>query len=143
MVVYGLDPGVDMGFARYVGGELDALFTMRPLDAIRFVETLTSDFLVIMEDSRAISTDFRKRTKDNKAVSFAKGRSLGRVDGICALVDTACRQKGIPLISLSPKDKGPKLDAGQLKALTGWGKPSNSHTRDAALLAFPFRHKRG
>ena len=143
MVIYGLDPGVSCGFARYVGGKLDALFTMKPLDAIRFVETLADGFLVVMEDSRAISTDFRKRTKDNKAVSFAKGRSLGRVDGICALVDTACRQKGIPLISLTPKEKGSKLDAEQLKALTGWDKRSNAHERDAALVAYPFRHKRG
>jgi hypothetical protein len=143
MVIYGLDPGVNTGFARYVDGKIDALFTMTPLEAIRFIETLTDDFLVVMEDSRATSTDFRKRDKDSEAVSFAKGRSLGRVDGICAMVEAVCSQNGIPLISLSPKEKGAKMDADQMRALTGWDKPSNSHTRDAALVAYPFRHKRG
>ena len=142
--VVGLDPGTSFGIAHYCGGRLIALHTLRPHDAITHIRCLGAQDLVIIEDSRLQSASFRNATKDSKAVAFSKGRSVGRVDMLCQMVEWVCEEGAIPLISLSPKDKGAKL-AGkeEFRRVTGWEGKSNQHGRDAAMVAFRFRNNAG
>lgn len=142
MIVYGLDPGVRFGFARYSSGKLDELFTLSMVDAFKFVYGLNGEYLLVMEDSRVITKNFRDKPDDTKAVAFSKGRSLGRVDCCCTVIEDICHKKGIPLIGISAKDKGVKIEAEPFNRITGWTKQSNSHTRDAAMVAWMYRHKR-
>jgi len=43
---------------------------------------------------------------------------------------------------ISPQQKGSKWNHDEFNAVTGWnGETTNQHVRDAALIAWPFRHK--
>ena len=41
---------------------------------------------------------------------------------------------------ISPKGKGAKVNAERFEQVTGWTGASNEHTRDAAMVAYPYRN---
>lgn len=134
--ILGLDPGVQTGLALFIDGKLHSIETIHPLD----IEGCIAEYAphrVVFEDSRLTSHLFT--TNRNQAVAKSMARKVGQVDMVCGLIVEACDRLGIPAHGISPKGKGAKLNADQFKAVTGWDGPSNEHTRDACMVAYPYR----
>ena len=135
-IIVGLDPGVNTGWAMFRDGELIMLQTINPWE---IVEEISECFpgRVIFEDSRLQSHTWT--TAGTRAVAANMARKVGQVDAWCALIVGICGRLGIPAHGISPLRKGKKLNAEQFKAATGWTGASNEHTRDAAMVAWPYR----
>ena len=137
-VILGFDPGVHTGVAKFINGNLVELFTIKPhqiAETLRYAMPLR----VIFEDSRLQSHAWNAHSKANKSAGFATARSLGQVDALCSLITAICEELSIPCHGISPAAKGVKRGAENFEAITGWTKSSNQHTRDAAMVAWPYR----
>jgi hypothetical protein len=139
MTVIGIDPGLDTGVAIFKDGYLSELLTMRPFGVAKYLELVCPTSLVVYEDSRIQSNVFTA-AKQPRAVALKIARNVGNIDAWCSLIEDSCKANRINTVSISPKAKGAKLDAAQFEAITGWSGSSNQHTRDAAMVAWPFRH---
>ncbi len=136
MLILGIDPGSNTGVATIINGELLHLRTVDPVgieEAIR----MANPQRVIFEDSR-LQTHTWTQAK-TRAAALKMARNVGEIDAWCKLIVATCEKLGIPCHGISPKGKGAKLDARQFEAATGWTGPSNEHTRDAAMVAWPYR----
>lgn len=136
--VIGIDPGANTGVATITDGALVKLETVAPV--------LLADLLrerkparVIFEDSRLEKRAWNARTKTAYGAALATARSLGQVDAWCVLIVSVCEALDIPVYGVSPTVKGAKVNADQFARITGWAGKSNEHTRDAAMVAWPFR----
>lgn len=141
-MLIGIDPGQKSGMAIYINGRLDYLLTYSPTEILRAIEDMgeASDhlsLLVIYEDSRQ-QPIFSRGTNARAAGRIA--RSVGMIDGQCRDIEATCKRIGIECIGISPKAKGKKLNAQQFNLMTGWAGRTNSHERDAAQVAWPYRN---
>lgn len=139
MLILGIDPGANTGMATYIGGKLAHLDTIAPVDIAARIE-LARPARVVFEDSRLES--FTWTTVKSRAAALKMARNVGEVDAWCKLIVAVCAKFDIPAHGISPTRKGAKLDAPRFAALTGWTGPSNEHTRDAAMVAWPYRSAR-
>jgi hypothetical protein len=138
MKVFGLDPGVEFGIAVYIDGRLTELRTGDISEATH--SHLDADLLVY-EDARQQSTVFLGgSSKLSVAQKLKIAQDVGGIKMQCAFIEFFRLRANMPLIGVSPRNKGKKLNAEQFKAITGWSKPSNQHTRDAAIVAWPYRN---
>ena len=135
-IIVGIDPGTNTGFAVIFNGVLTNLLTISPWEIEGELSGVTVD-RVVFEDSRLQSHTWT--TAGTRAVAANMARKVGQVDAYCALIVGICGRLGIPAHGISPKGKGKKLNAEQFKAATGWTGASNEHTRDAAMVAWPYR----
>jgi len=135
-VVIGIDPGAHTGMALYVDGVLKKLTTIEPLDMAHAIKMAEPD-KVIFEDSRL--TSFMFTTVKSRPVALSMARKVGQVDGYCNLITSICERLGIDCHGISPKGKGKKLNADEFAKATGWTGSSNEHTRDSAMVAYPYR----
>ena len=135
-VILGMDPGANTGVAVFVDGQLVELLTIPPHHIERTLrERMPSR--VVFEDSRLQSHTW---TRGKTGAASAKmARNVGQVDARCADITAHCADLGIPAHGISPAGKGGKLDARRFAAVTGWTGPSNEHSRDAAMVAWPYR----
>lgn len=135
-IIVGLDPGINTGWAMFRDGELITLKTINPWE---IVEEISECFpgRVIFEDSRLQSHTWTRAA--TRAAAAKMARNVGQVDAWCSLIVGICGRLGIPAHGISPKAKGKKLNAEQFKNATGWTGASNEHTRDAAMVAWPYR----
>ena len=146
MIVIGIDPGVCTGLAIYRDGELIRCASPAPgiIEAMEIVtEVYRSEpgrVLVVFEDARLIG-GFGGQPHGSK-IDCARLQGVGSVKRDCLIWAELVERLGVPYRQVSPKSKGPKLDAAQFEALTGWGAPTNQHSRDAATIARPYRHTR-
>lgn len=138
-MILGIDPGEHTGVAQFEGGVLVDLRTVAPLDIFDLLAT-RHPTRVVFEDSRLTSHLFTTVAKRPVALNMA--RKVGQVDAWCKLISASCERLGINCHGISPKAKGVKVNAAEFRALTGWIKSSNSHERDAAMVAWPFRRAR-
>lgn len=134
--ILGIDPGAHTGVATYIGGRLVHLATIEPVDIASRIE-LSRPARVIFEDSRLLSHTWTQVKSRPAALKMA--RNVGEVDAWCKLIVAVCAQLDIPAHGISPKSKGAKVDAARFSAITGWDGASNEHTRDAAMVAWPYR----
>lgn len=134
--VIGIDPGANTGVAEFMAGKLVGLRTIAPHDIERVLTEL-NPARVVFEDSRLQSHTWT--TNKSKAVAANMARKVGQVDAWCTLIVGVCERLGIPAHGISPLGKGGKLDAVRFTAITGWAGASNEHTRDAAMVAWPYR----
>jgi predicted nuclease with RNAse H fold len=144
MVICGIDPGKKTGIARYINGRLKDLLTLNPDAAIHYILNTGVD-MVVFEDSRMQSSVFRRTAANGKPLSAAAqlkiARDVGGIDAQCKELVAKCEEKGIKIIGISPRQKGAKLNHEQLVLRAAWmGSKSNQHERDAAMVAWPFRH---
>lgn len=135
-MILGIDPGANTGIARIVGGQLVSLQTISPHEIERTLRELMPS-RVVFEDSRLQSHTWTKGR--STAASAKMARNVGQVDAWCSLITAVCAELGIPAHGISPAGKGAKLDAKRFAAATGWQGPSNEHSRDAAMVAWPYR----
>ena len=134
-VILGLDPGASTGCAIYRAGKLAHLETIAPEDIADYISQV-APARVIFEDSRLQSKVWTP-VKGDAALKVA--RNIGEIDAWCRLITAVCARLGIPAHGISPKGKGAKTSAEQFAAATGWTGKSNEHTRDGAMVAYPYR----
>jgi hypothetical protein len=139
-VIMGIDPGVKTGIALYQGGKLCELRTIAPADYENVLLDIKPVFLVL-EDSRLTSKVFTEPTKNAKS-RLKIARNIGMVDGFCHLLFDQCQRHDIEAMGVAPIDKGRKLNAASFCRHTRYTGTSNQHERDAAMVAWPFRHRR-
>lgn len=134
-VILGLDPGASTGCAIYRAGVLVHLETIAP-EGI-------ADYIFQVGPTRVIFEDSRLQTKvwtpAKGAAALKVARNIGEIDAWCRLITAVCERYSIPAHGISPKDKGAKTDAVRFAAITGWTGKSNEHTRDGAMVAWPYR----
>jgi len=133
MLIYGVDPGKNCGVAVFEDYKLTKLFTLPPLKLMSFIQDTKPD-IVFYEDSRLQSVVFNRGV--NRLSMLKIARNIGEVDGYCGLIVGACADAGSVANGISPKAKGPKLDAETFKRITKWVDLSNQHERDAAMVVF-------
>lgn len=134
--IMGIDPGAHTGIAHYFDGTLSLLATIKPEQMARYIAANMPD-RVVFEDSRLLSKVWT--TNHSRAVALNMARKVGQVDAWCYLITAICADLGIPAHGISPKGKGAKLNAELFAIATGWTASSNEHTRDGAMVAFPYR----
>ena len=139
MLILGIDPGANTGIASYINGKLMHLATVAPVDIAERIEA-TRPARVVFEDSRLQSHAWTAQAKASRGAALATARSLGEVDAWCKLIVAICAKLDIPAHGISPKSKGAKVDAARFAEITGWTGASNEHTRDAAMVAYPYRN---
>ena len=139
-IIMGIDPGSHTGIAIYEGGRLAELQTVEPHQLVEVIETVMP-IRVVFEDSRLISPTWKRDTTEAARLKIA--RDVGQIDAWCRLIVATCARLGIPAHSVSPRDKGAKLNAERFQQLTGWNGSSNEHTRDAACVAWQLRRAVG
>ena len=137
MKILGIDPGQQTGIAIFEDGNLTRLETIEPVDLSDYIKTERPEYLVF-EDSRLTSPVFCRGVKRLAMLKIA--RNVGQIDAWCSLIVAICDREKIPAKGISPKGKGMKLDAPAFQYLTGWTGKSNQHTRDAAMVAWPYRN---
>ena len=138
-MIIGIDPGKDSGLVTLVNGEIFSLKTLSPEAVLKEIDKFKGceGMTVIFEDSR-LQPIFSRGTNARAAGRIA--RNVGMVDGQCRDIEDCCKRLGIRYIPISPKGKGRKLNAQAFTEMTGWqGKRTNSHERDAVLVAWPYR----
>lgn len=136
MLILGIDPGTNTGIASYINGKLMNLATVAPVDIAECIEA-TRPARVVFEDSRLESYTWTSIKSRPAALKMA--RNVGEVDAWCKLIVAICAKLDIPAHGISPKGKGAKVDATRFAEITGWSGASNEHTRDAAMVAWPYR----
>lgn len=134
MRLIGIDPGQSTGIAIYEAGILVELLTLQPH---RVAQALQGAEKVVFEDSRLQSHTW-KRGK-NIPATLKMARNVGQVDAWCHLISAVCKDLGVPTLGISPKGKGAKIKDAEFRLTTGWDGRSNQHTRDAAMVAWPYR----
>lgn len=137
-IVIGLDPGSNTGVAYFTAGQLRKLETITPMQIGEVLRMAGPNLKrVIFEDSRLTSYMFT--TVKSRAAALKMARNVGEIDAWSKLIVATCADLDIPAHGISPKQKGAKLNAEQFAKLTGWDGKSNSHERDAAMCAWPYR----
>lgn len=137
MLIVGIDPGISTGVATYIGGKLERLETIVPVDIYPTLER-ARPALVVFEDSRLMSHTWT--TIKSRPAALKMARNIGEIDAWCRLIAAVCEQIGIPAHGVSPKGKGAKVGAADFERIAGWKKRSNQHERDAAMVAFQYRN---
>lgn len=137
-VILGIDPGASTGLAHFHGGALARLETIAPHEIERTIRAVRPA-RVVFEDSRLQTHAWTAQAKAARGAALATARSLGQVDAWCRLIVDLCAELGIHAHGISPAAKGPKLDAAAFGRVTGWTGRTNSHERDAAMVAWPYR----
>lgn len=137
--VMGMDPGAHTGVALYRGGTLVALETITPREiAAKLADVMPAR--LVFEDSRLES--FVWTSASSKAAALKMARNVGQIDAWCTLITEICADLGIPCHGISPKAKGAKVAADAFGRITGWEGRTNGHERDAAMVAWRYRHAR-
>jgi len=136
MLILGIDPGVNTGIAYYIDGKLDKLATIEPHQIENAISLFVPD-RVVFEDSRLQSHTWSQVKSRPAALKMA--RNVGEIDAWCRLITSICGDLRITAHGISPKGKGIKMDHVMFCTLTGWTGQSNQHTRDAAMVAWPYR----
>lgn len=124
MIVLGIDPGVETGYAKFYSGKLAVLTTFKPWELLKHLQY----DLVVFEDSRRMGM-FRA----------LGARQVGEIDAWCRMIEGYCKEYKIDFVAVSPKQKGKKVNAETFREITGWTGRTNQHERDAAMCAWPYR----
>lgn len=131
VLLIGIDPGVNTGFATYDGRELtlDTTTITRAMAKLAILKEQTDCHIhVFIEDAR------RRQWFGNTGRERLMG--AGSVMRDCRIWEDFCTEQGIQFTLIPPKYNVTKLDAKQFKALTGYKHSTNEHNRDAAMLVF-------
>lgn len=135
-MILGIDPGQHTGLAYFRDGKLSALETIQPHE-LPGVLRANMPTRVVFEDSRLQSHVWT--SVPSKAAALKMARNIGQIDAWCTLITNVCADLGIAAHGISPAGKGGKLNAAEFEQLTGWTERSNSHERDAAVVAWKYR----
>ena len=132
MLDIGIDPGTNTGYAEWnvMSKRLVTVCSVRIDEAMASVLHLHNAGVlrqVVFEDARLRTGWFGER-------SAAKQQGAGSVKRDCTIWAEFLGAHGIPYRSISPKQKGAKMDAALFARVAGWTGRTNEHGRDAAAL---------
>lgn len=130
MIHIGIDPGTHTGLAVWDGEKFLKIGTYKILDAINIVSTLSDsdEVIVYFEDAR--------QRKWYGARSSEKLQGAGSIKRDCAIWEEFLNASDIPFRMIAPSKGCTKMSDERFRSLTGWGKITSNHARDAAMLVF-------
>jgi len=130
----GIDPGKITGLGFVKDGKVTNLMSVSFWDCIDEIDKLVANnepYLIVIEVPKTDHVWQPNAKSGNFAKSIAV--DVGRVINQGELIAEYCKRKPINYITKHPQGK---VGAELFKKVTGWDKQSNTHTRDAAMLAF-------
>lgn len=132
MILIGIDPGTNTGFAKSYDGNLVEVKTYSIIEAISSVLFTINharqhghDLIIYIEDARK-----RKWVTGGRE----KLQGVGSVKRDCGIWEEFCVHHEVDFQLISPKNNRTKLTQEQFKRLTGWEHRTSEHARDAAML---------
>ena len=131
VLMVGIDPGVNTGFAIWDGAKLREVKSAGICEAMMLVQQmhrLGTLHSVVFEDARL------RKWYGSKGVDALQG--AGSIKRDCQIWAEWLGMLDCPYRSVSPQAKGAKVDAALFAKLTGWTGRTNNHGRDAAMLVF-------
>lgn len=136
LVVVGLDPGVETGYAVWSESEqvLVEVRTLKIHEAMDRVLHLKPD-LVIFEDARQ-RTWYEGRDQNQKKYGAGVREGAGSVKRDCLIWEEFLTALNIPFIARGPIAKATKWDPKKFELVTGWKGRTSTHARDAAVLVY-------
>jgi hypothetical protein len=143
MLLVGIDPGVETGVAQWdaAARQLQSVAGMPILDAMAEVSALATlhryegqvcNLLVVFEDARGHHVRFGRNAR--KGAKILQG--VGSVKRDCGMWEEFLVREGIPFVTIKPRRRATKKDAGLFKRITGWPGRTNEHGRDAAMFVY-------
>ena len=130
MILIGIDPGVNTGFAIVCNKKLTDVLCMPACQAeakvLDWSKWHPNYVMVYFEDARM------------RGWFGSKGREAlqgaGSIKRDCQRWEEYLKHYNIPYVAVAPKNNKTKLTAEQFKRITGWEGRTNEHGRDAAML---------
>lgn len=132
MLYIGIDPGKHTGLAVWDASkkaflDVQTLLIHQAMDTILFHHRKGDGIFVFFEDARLR----RWYTGDREKLQGA-----GSVKRDCTIWEDFLQDYGIQYRAVAPHRGQTKLTEDYFKALTGWGRRTSNHARDAAMLVF-------
>lgn len=132
MILIGIDPGTNTGFAKSFDGKLHEVKTysiVQALEAVahtaKWAKSQDQQLIVYIEDARQ-----RKWVTGGRE----KLQGVGSIKRDCGIWEEFCVYHDIAFELVAPKNNKTKLSAEQFKRYTGWAHRTSEHARDAAML---------
>lgn len=142
-IYIGIDTGKNTGFAVWDSRQR-SLLTVTSLPIHRAMENVRSlrdeheaighKVVVRVEDPRQrnwFGTERMEREEERKRL-----QGVGSVKRDASIWEDYLKDLGVEFEMVAPKRNVTKLKQESFKRYTGWGKPTNEHGRDAAMLVF-------
>ena len=145
MYYIGIDTGVHTGIAiwdnrkRYLL-QVDATSIHKAMEIVKehkeLAEKESTRLIVRVEDPRQrtwFGTEKMSREEERKRL-----QGVGSVKRDAGIWDDYLSDLGVEYEMVAPKRNATKLTQERFKAITGWQKRTNEHSRDAAMLIYGF-----
>lgn len=136
MILVGIDPGVDTGFAIWDAKhqELIAVESWPIHIAMAIVQSMKPDRpFVIFEDAR-LRKVFTRADAAQQKYGAAIREGVGSVKRDCVIWEDFLTYIGVPFKERAPV--ATKWNAQQFQRLTKWKGRTNEHSRDAAMIVY-------
>lgn len=140
--VIGIDTGVNTGVATWniTARKFELIKTTAIHKAMMYVkqmyETYGVSIFVRVEDPRLrtwFQSNYKSRDEERKML-----QGVGSVKRDAHIWDDFLKDTGIPYEMIHPKDSITKVNALTFRNITKYDKPTNEHSRDAAMLVFGY-----
>lgn len=135
MIYIGVDTGTNTGVAVWDSDEQQFIDvrTMKIHQALQLVTTICQSWgrenvMVLFEDAR--------QRRWFGQYSDAKMQGAGSVKRDASIWEDFLNDYGIQFRAMPPAKGATKLTSDYFKRLTGWGKKTSEHARDAAMMVF-------
>jgi hypothetical protein len=129
-VIIAIDPGVTCGWAVKQGGKIQDVRSYRIWELFEELDNakaMGTDMMVICEDARL--------RKWFGAKAAAKAQGAGWIKILCGEIEDFLIDREIPYKMSHPIKNGTKLNQEQVEKITGYKGRTNSHQRDAIMIA--------
>ncbi|WFF39271.1 hypothetical protein LU290_03345 [Moraxella nasibovis] len=134
MILIGIDPGVNTGFAKSYDGELVEVKTCSIIEAMKWVGFTAVQAREHDHQLTIYIEDARKRKWVTGGREKLQG--VGSVKRDAVIWEEFCVYHGIAYELVAPKNNNTKLDKETFKRLTGWQGRTSQHARDAVMLVW-------
>jgi len=129
----GIDPGTETGYAHWLRPaknffELDTVMIHRAMNRILAFQERGFLLFVRLEDAR-LRTWFGKTGPE-------VWKGAGSIMRDCRIWEDFLKDMSVPFELVPPRNNKTKVTHDYFTRLTGWTKPTNEHSRDAAMLVY-------
>lgn len=132
MILIGIDPGVNTGFAKSYDGTLVEVKTYSIIEAMRVAAFTIGQAKRYGHDLTIYIEDARKRKWVTGGREKLQG--VGSVKRDCGIWEEFCLYYDVDFELVAPKNNKTKLSADEFKRYTGWAHRTSEHARDATML---------